>query len=95
MPDENTENTLVSEQEAKDLTDSYLHSRYYDFDKITFSSVENTAIDGKPAYRLYGKVTVKSRSMFEKILRDKAANTYKFTVEVNAVNGRIINYVFQ
>jgi hypothetical protein len=95
MSETPTENELISEDKAKDLTDSYLRSRYYDFDKLTFTDIESTTIKEVPAYRVYGKVHVKSRSMFERIIHDKNASTYKFTVEINAVSGRIINYVFE
>ena len=86
---------LISEDKAQDLVDSYLRNRYYDFDKLKFTGVENTVIKDTEAYRIYGTVHVKSRSMFERIVHDKNASTYKFTVEINAINGRIINYVFE
>jgi hypothetical protein len=86
---------LISEDKAKDLVDSYLRNRYYDFDKLKFTGVESTVIKDTPAYRIYGTVHVKSRSMFERIVHEKNASTYKFTVEINAINGRIINYVFE
>jgi hypothetical protein len=86
---------LISEDRAKDLVDIYLHERYFDFEKLKFTGVESTLVKDAPAYRICGKVHVKSRSMFERVIHDKNASTYKFTVEINAVNGRIINYVFE
>ncbi len=95
MCDPTSERELISEEKAKELTDSYLHERYYDFDKILFSSVENARIQEKPVYLVYGTVHVKSRSLFDRLMVDKKAFTYKFKVEVNAVTGRIINYEFE
>jgi len=87
-----SEHELISEETAKDLTESYLHERYYDFDKILFSSVENACNQEKPVYLIYGTVHVKTRGLFDRLMMDKKAFTYKFKVEVNAVTGRVINY---
>jgi hypothetical protein len=95
MSDLTSEHELISEEKAKELSDRYLHDRYYDFDKISFSSVENTRIHETLVYLVYGTVQVKSRSMFDRLMIDKKAFTYKFKVEVNAVTGRIINYELQ
>ncbi|MCX6006748.1 MAG: hypothetical protein NTZ34_05745 [Chloroflexi bacterium] len=92
MSDLTSERELISEETARELTASYLHERYYDFDKVLFSSVENARIQETPVYLIYGTVHVKSRSMFDRLLIDKEAFNYKFMVEVNAVTGRIINY---
>lgn len=95
MSDQTPAQELISEEKARILTDLYLHERYFDFDKITFTSVENGTIDDEPVYRLYGKVRIKSRSMLDRLIIDQEAYTYKFMVELNAVNGHIINYEFQ
>jgi hypothetical protein len=95
MPEATPGPELISEDKAKDLVDIYLHSRYFDFEKLNFTGVENTMIKDAPAYCIYGTVHVKSRSMFERVIHDKKASTYKFTVEINALNGHIINYVFE
>ena len=95
MSDPTSERELISEEKAKELSDRYLHERYYDFDKISFSSVENTHIQETPVYLIYGTVEAKSRSLFDRLIVDKNAFTYKFKVEVNAVTGRVINYELQ
>jgi hypothetical protein len=95
MSDITSERELISEEKAKQLSDRYLHERYYDFDKISFSAVENASIQETPVYRIYGTVHVKSRSLFDRLMMDKNAFTYKFMVEMNAITGRVINYEFQ
>lgn len=95
MSEQTPDQELISEERAKTLCDLYLHERYFDFEKVTFNSVENGILDQTPIYRLYGTVKIRSRSMFERLLFDKNANMYKFMVEINATTGRIINYEFQ
>ncbi|MBN1375391.1 MAG: hypothetical protein JXA01_04480 [Dehalococcoidia bacterium] len=95
MFEQTSDQELISEEKAKTLSDLYLHERYFDFEKLTFTSIENGFIDKTPIYRLHGTVKVKSRSMFERLLFDNNANIYKFMVEMNATNGHIINYEFQ
>jgi hypothetical protein len=95
MPDPASDHELISEDKARELTDRYLHERYYEFQKIVFTSIENGTVDENPVYRLYGTVRLKSRSIMDKLIIDQKAYSYKFMVEMNAVNGHIINYEFQ
>jgi hypothetical protein len=95
MSDPASDCELISEDKARKLTERYLHERYYEFEKIVFTSIENGAVNENPVYRLYGTVKLKSRSIMDKLIIDQKAYSYKFMVEMNAVNGHIINYEFQ
>jgi len=95
MSDPASDRELIPEDKARELTDRYLHERYYDFEKIVFKSIENGTINDNPVYRLYGTVRLKSRSIMDKLIIDQKAYSYKFMVEMNALNGHIINYEFQ
>jgi hypothetical protein len=95
MSDPVSERELISEEKARELTERYLHQRYYDFEKIVFTSVENGTVNENPVYRLYGSIRLKSRSIMDKLIIDQKAYSYKFMVEMNAANGHIINYEFQ
>jgi len=95
MSDPEIDSTQISEDKAKELVDRYLHERYFDFEKISFNSVEMVSIQENPSYRIYGTVRVKSRSLLDRLIIDKKAYTYKFMVDMNALTGRVINYEFQ
>lgn len=95
MSDQTPAQELITEEKARILTDIYLHERYFDFGRITFTNIEKDMLDDKPIYRLYGKVRIKSRSMLDRLIIDKDAYTYKLMAEINAVSGRVINYEFK
>ena len=95
MSDPGVDNKLISEDKAKELAAHYLHERYFDFEKVSFNSVEMVTIQENPVYRIYGTVRVKSRSLLDRLIIDKKAYTYKFMVDMNALTGRVISYEFQ
>ncbi|RPJ62619.1 MAG: hypothetical protein EHM12_04235 [Dehalococcoidia bacterium] len=95
MSDPASDRELISEDKARELADRYLHERYYEFEKIIFTSIENGTVNENPVFHLYGTIRLKSRSIMDKLIIDQKAYSYKFMVEMNAVNGHIINYEFQ
>jgi hypothetical protein len=50
------------------------------------------AIDGAQTYQLYGEITMRSRSLLGHFVLSPSANKFKFTIEIDAIRGKIISY---
>ncbi len=85
---------LIPEDEARYQVESYLKSRYHEFEKIKFDSCELCQSEPDKIYRFNGTIMIKSRSTLDRFVVAKTSSTYQFLFEISAVNGQIINYVF-
>lgn len=95
MADLSNKQHLMSLEEVQAKADQYLKNRYFDFEKIRFDSHEITAFEGSTMFRLHGGIRAKSRSLIDNMGFFKKPDTYKFLIEIDAVNGKIINYEFK
>jgi hypothetical protein len=85
---------LISEDEARGKVEQYLRQRYHEFDKVQFISCDLNGVGADQYYRFQGKIMLKSRSNLDRFVMEKAAGYYTFTFDMGAVNGQVINYVF-
>jgi hypothetical protein len=86
-----TEN-IIPQKKAEELADAFLKERYYDHEKIVFQACEQVRAGEKLIYRFSGLLVEKTRALIDRLARDKSGVTYKFVVEVDSRNGRVLNY---
>ena len=85
------QNKSLTEFEVQKIASNFLRDTYFD-SKINFSGYEMVDAGDLQVYKLYGEITMHSRSLFSRFTSPKSANTFKFTVEIDAKKGRVINY---
>jgi len=94
MAEDLQDGKLMPEDQARELAERYLRSRYYELEKVKFSACELTTIESDLAYRFQGTVFMKSRGIMDRFVFNKVNNSYRFKFDINAENGQIINYEF-
>jgi hypothetical protein len=77
--------------EVQQLAKNFLLGEYYE-SKLDFTDCQLIAKGGAQVYLLKGKITMRSRSPMSRFVAPKSANQYKFTIEIDAQQGQIINY---
>jgi len=82
---------LITEAEAQQIAEKFLLARHFD-SKSNFSDCQLTIIDGNQVYQLHGELTMRSRSSFSRFTGPESANKYLFRIEIDAHQGKIINY---
>ncbi len=82
---------LLTEVEAQQIAEKFLLARHFD-SKSNFSDCQLTIIDGTQVYQLHGELTMRSRSPMSRFVAPKSANSYEFKIEIDAQQGKIINY---
>jgi len=82
---------LLTEVEAQQIAERFLLAKYYE-SKIGFSGCQLIATDNSQIYHLYGELTMRSRSWLDHFTGPKSANKYKFRIEINAQQGKVLNY---
>jgi len=82
---------LITEAEAQQIAEKFLLSRHFD-SKSNFSDCQLTIIDGTQVYQLHGELTMPSRSWLARFTGPESANKYVFRIEIDAQQGKIINY---
>jgi hypothetical protein len=84
-------NELLTESEAQQLAKKLLLSKYYE-SKITFTTCQTLFTDSSSIYRLHGELTMRSRSWLDRFTTPESANNYRFKIEIDARQHRIMNY---
>lgn len=82
---------LLTEVEAQQIAEKFLLARHFD-SKSNFSDCQLTIIDGTQVYQLHGELTMRSRSWLARFTGPESANKYVFRIEIDAQQGKIINY---
>ena len=82
---------LLTEVEAQQIAEKFLLARHFD-SKSNFSDCQLTIIDGTQVYQLHGELTMRPRSSLDRFTSPKSANKYVFRIEIDAHQGKIINY---
>lgn len=82
---------MITEVEAQQIAEKFLLARHFD-SKSNFSDCQLTIIDGTQVYQLHGELTMRSRSPMSRFVAPKSANSYEFKIEIDAQQGKIINY---
>jgi hypothetical protein len=82
---------LITEAEAQQIAEKFLLAKYYE-SKISFSGCQLIATDDNQVYQLRGELTMRSRSSFSRFTGPESANKYVFRIEIDAHQGKIINY---
>ncbi len=82
---------LLTEAEAQWIAEKFLLAKYFQ-SRIKFSVSQLITQDGRQIYEMQGKITMKSAGLLDRFFIDKSSNTYDFKIEVDAQQGRVINY---
>lgn len=82
---------VLTEAEAQRIAEKFLLAKYYQ-SRIKFSVSQLITKDGRQIYEMQGKITMKSGGLLDRFFVDKSSNTYDFKLEVDAQQGRVINY---
>ncbi|MBM4445935.1 MAG: hypothetical protein FJ023_01110 [Chloroflexi bacterium] len=82
---------LLTEVEAQQIAEKFLLSKCYE-SKISFSGCQLIATDDSHIYHLCGDLTIRSRSSLSRFTGPKSANKYRFRIEINAQQGKVLNY---
>ena len=82
---------LLTEAEAQQIAEEFLLAKYYKAG-INFGVSQLITKDGRQIYEMEGKITMKSRGLLARFFVDKSFDMYDFKIEVDAQQGRVINY---
>ena len=82
----------ISREKAQELADSFLRERHYNFEKIDFQACEKVESGGQLIYRFSGLLIEKSTAFLDRLARDRSSTTFKFVIDVDSKNGRVLNY---
>jgi hypothetical protein len=82
---------FLTEVEVQQIANKFLLDIYFD-SKINFGGYQMATTNGIQAYQLFGELTMRSRNLFSRFTVPKSANKFKFTIEIDAKQGKIINY---
>jgi hypothetical protein len=82
---------LLTEAEAQWIAEKFLLAKYHQ-SQIKFSVSQIITKDGRQIYEMQGKIAMKSGGLLDRFFVDKSSNTYDFKIEVDAQQGRAINY---
>ncbi len=85
------DNTLLTEADAQKIAEKLLLAKYYE-SKISFSGCQLITTDDSRVYQLRGELTMRSRSWLARFTGPESANKYVFRIEIDAHQGKIINY---
>jgi len=92
MKDTDSNQDTISQSKAEELAGAFLKERHYEHEKIVFQSCEQVQAGEHLIYRFGGILVEKTRALMDLLARDKRAVTYKFIIEINSKNGRVLNY---
>ena len=82
---------MLTAAEAQQIAEKFLLAKYFR-SKINFRASQLITKDARQIYQMQGKITMKSGSLLDRFFVDKSSNTYDFKIEVDAQQGRVINY---
>ena len=82
---------MLTEAEAQRIAEKFLLAKYPQ-SRIKFSVSQLVTKDGRQIYEMQGKIAMKSTGILDRFVLDKSSHTYDFKIEVDAQQGRVINY---
>ena len=82
---------MLTEAAAQQIAEKLLLAKYYE-SKISFSDCQLITVDDNQVYLLRGELTMRSRGWLDRFTSQQSANKYRFTIEIDAQQGQIINY---
>ena len=82
---------LLTEVEVEKKAIEFLLAKYYR-SKIRFTDKQLITVEDVPIYCLQGIINMGMHSMWPRLVGDKSANTYDVKMELDARQGRVINY---
>ena len=84
---------MLTETEAQQIAKKFLADKY-PRSQIAFSSHQLIIRDDIQIYRLEGKITMGSRGALTHLVLPTSANRYDLKIEIQAQQGKVINYEF-
>ena len=85
------QNKFLTEVEAQQIASKFLLDIYFD-SKINFGGYQMATTNDIQVYQLFGELTMHSRSFLSRFTIPKSANKFKFAIEIDASQGKIVNY---
>jgi hypothetical protein len=82
---------MLTVAEAQQMAEKFLLAKYFGA-KINFRASQLITKDDRQIYQMQGKITMRSGGLLDRFFVDKSSNTYDFKIEVDAQQGRVINY---
>jgi hypothetical protein len=83
---------MLTEDEAQTIAMTFLQEKYYNA-KIDFQDNRLVSKNNISTYHMHGEMTMKSQGAFDRFIVDKSSNKYLFSIEIDALEGYIVNYV--
>ena len=80
---------IISPDEARGIGLAFIQGKYY-HGKITMGKPELVTKGAFPEYQLTGSIKMRTRGIVERIMY--SPTQYTFTMQVHALEGRILNY---
>lgn len=85
------DNQLLNETEVQNLAAKFLLAKYPQA-HIRFSGIQLVTIENIQLYQMRGKIAMGSRGIWQRFTADKDADLYAVEMEIDAWQGRVINY---
>jgi hypothetical protein len=82
---------MLTLTEAQRVAQRFLQAKYFR-SRINFEASQLLVWEDRSVYKLQGKITMRSLGLLDRFILDKSANTYNFTIEVEAQRGHIVSY---
>ena len=83
---------MLTEDEAQIIANTFLQEKYFNA-KIHFQDNRLISKNNATTYQMHGEMTMQSHGVFDRFIVDKTANKYLFSIEIDALEGYILNYV--
>ena len=83
---------MLTEDEAQTIAMTFLQEKYFNA-KINFQDNQLISKSNVKTYQLHGEMTMKSHGAFDRFIVDQSSNKYLFSIEIEALEGYIVNYV--
>ena len=83
---------MLTENEAQIIANTFLQEKYFKA-KIHFHDNQLVSKNNIKAYQMHGEMVMQAYGAFDRFIVDKSANNYLFSIEIDAIEGYILNYV--
>jgi len=83
---------MITEEEAQIIANTFLQEKYFNA-KIHFQDNCLVSKNNVNTYQMHGEMTMQSHGVFDRFIVDKSANKYLFSIEVDAIEGFVLNYM--
>jgi hypothetical protein len=82
---------LLSEAEICRRARNFLLMKHPE-SRVTFSSIQRDTREGTPLFQLAGTIEIKSPSIIDRFIFRSHPNRFSFNMELNAKQGKVLNY---